>query len=241
MTYELTLVVRRYDPEKRRSWSQTYKLEAGRILRFTDLFRKINQEQDPTLAWNSSCEHAQCGSCGVKVNARPMLSCELLVEEAIRLFGKTTFTIEPLDVAPVIRDLVVDLEGAYRNIEMARPYVIDPAPPPEEQREHRIPPRYMDLYADATRCIQCFCCVAACISKNRTFLGPNAMLAAIVRAMDPREREKGQRERLLLGPKGVFRCHSARACTHVCPKGIDVAGFIAMAKRGLRSILMPST
>jgi len=30
----------------------------------------------------------------------------------------------------------------------------------------------------------------------------------------------------------VYRCHSSRACSFVCPKEIDVAHFIALAKEG---------
>ena len=72
--YELTLKIRRFDPDTERSWIQTYRIEAGRILRFVDLFRKINDVQDPTLSWSSSCEHGQCGSCSVKVNGKPLLA-----------------------------------------------------------------------------------------------------------------------------------------------------------------------
>ena len=45
-TYEIVLKIRRYDPDNERSWIQSYQLETGRILRFTDLFRKINKELD---------------------------------------------------------------------------------------------------------------------------------------------------------------------------------------------------
>ena len=89
-TYKITLKIRRYNPENERTWIQDYQLEAGRILRFTDLFRKINNELDPTLTWNSSCEHAQCGTCAVKINGKPLLACELLVENAVAQF-ETTF------------------------------------------------------------------------------------------------------------------------------------------------------
>ena len=105
-TYQLELRIHRYDPDDNRSWIQTYHLEAGRILRFTDLLRKINQDQDPSLAWNSSCEHAQCGSCSMIINGRPLLACELLVENAVALFKTATFTIKPLGIAPLVRDLV---------------------------------------------------------------------------------------------------------------------------------------
>ena len=129
-TYQLTLTIRRYDPDGDKSRDQTYEMEAGAILRFVDLFRRINVEQDATLAWASSCEHGQCGSCSVQVNGRPMLACELLVENAVALFGTTRFRIEPVTVAPVVRDLVVDWEQAYERVHRAKPYVIRPIEPP---------------------------------------------------------------------------------------------------------------
>ncbi|MBW1870163.1 MAG: 2Fe-2S iron-sulfur cluster binding domain-containing protein, partial [Deltaproteobacteria bacterium] len=110
VNYKLTLKIRRYDPDTKESWVQNYVLEVGRILRFTDLFRKINNELDASLAWNSSCEHAQCGTCAVKVNGETLLACELLVENAVNQFGTTIFHIEPITIAPVVRDLIVDLE-----------------------------------------------------------------------------------------------------------------------------------
>jgi succinate dehydrogenase / fumarate reductase iron-sulfur subunit len=230
--YKITLKIRRYDPDKNRTWMQEYVVKAGRILRFVDVFRKINEDQDPTLAWGSSCEHGQCGTCGIKVNGKPLLACELLVEKAVGLFENTTFVVEPLDVAPVVRDLVVDLEKAYENVDRVKPYIIDPSPPPEEGREYAITPRQLEDYEDATRCINCFCCASACISSHRSFLGPNAMLSAIVRAMDPREQAKKERYDILYSDQGVYRCHSSRACSFVCPKEIDVAHFIARAKAG---------
>lgn len=231
-TYDITLKIRRYDPDAKRSWIQAYQLEAGRILRFVDLFRKINEEQDPTLSWSSSCEHGQCGSCSVVINGKPLLACELLVENAVAYFGTTIFIIEPLDVAPVVRDLVIDLEKAYERIDQVKPYIIDPEPLPAEGHEYVIDPKALDHYVNATRCINCFCCVSACIAGRNNFLGPNAMLATIVRMMDPREKAKNARMKALYSDQGLYRCHSSQACSFVCPKEIDVAHFLALAKAG---------
>lgn len=200
-------------------------------MRFVDLLRKINNEQDSTLAWGSSCEHGQCGTCSMKINGKPLLACELLVENAITQFGTTTFTLEPLDVAPIVRDLVIDTEEAYKKLDKIKPYIINPKPQPEG-KEHLIDPKTLERYVSATRCINCFCCTAACISSNKNFLGPNAMLAAIVRVMDPREQEKSERLRCLYSNEGVYRCHSSQACSFVCPKEIDVAHYIALGKAG---------
>lgn len=231
-TYQIILKIRRYDPDIDRSWVQDYELEAGRILRFTDLFRKINNELDPTLAWNSSCEHAQCGTCSVKINGRPLLACELLVENAVAQFGKTVFEVEPITVAPVLRDLVVDLDRAYERVHKVKPYIIDPAENPNKGNEYQVYPRELERYVDATRCINCFCCATVCISSHRNFLGPNAVMGSIVRLMDPREQAKKERLEILYSEEGIYRCHTSKACSFVCPKEIDVAHFIALAKEG---------
>lgn len=231
-TYNLTLKVDRYNPDTRKAWVEEYKIEAGRVMRFVDLFRKINDEIDPTLAWGSSCEHGQCGSCSMKINGKPLLACELLVENAVESFGTTTFMVEPLDIAPRVRDLVIDTEKAYERVDKAKPYIIQPLPQLEGSEEHPINPEDQERYVNATRCINCFCCAAACISHHDNFLGPNAMLAAIIRVMDPREMEKEERLKCLYSEEGVYRCHTSKACSFVCPKEIDIAHFIRMAKAG---------
>ncbi len=230
--YDINLNVHRYDPDTDKSWVETYHVKAGRIMRFVDVLRKINDEQDATLTWGSSCEHGQCGSCSMKINGKPLLSCELLVENAVQYFDTTTFTVEPLDVAPVIRDLVIDSDAAYARVHKAKPYIIEPKPLGEQGEEHQVSPEDLERYVDATRCINCFCCASACISSHDNFLGPNAMLAAIVRVMDSREQEKQARFDTLYSEEGVYRCHSSQACSFVCPKEIDVAHFIALAKNG---------
>ncbi len=232
-TYDLTLKILRRDPGSETSRYQTYRVQAGPIMRFVDVLRAINDEQDATLTWNSSCEHGQCGTCSMKINGKPMLACDLLVENGVEYFQTTTFTLEPLEVAPVIRDLVIDSDVAYERVDRVKPYIIQPLPQGEQGEENQISPDQLEHYVDATRCINCFCCVSACISSHRSFLGPNAMLAAIVRLLDPREQEKEQRRQTIYSEQGVYRCHSSQACTHVCPKEIDVAHFIALAKKGL--------
>ena len=234
--FKIKLNIQRYDPDNDRQWMQQYELEAGRIQRFVDLFRKINDEQDATLAWNSSCEHGQCGTCAVNINGQPLLACELLVESAVAQFKTTSFTIKPLNIAPVVRDLVVDIEKAYKRVEAVKPYLIRPAELPAGGEVSHIKPEVLEFYVNATRCINCFCCASACISSRTTFQGPNAMLANIVRLMDPRELEKKERCDMLYSAQGVYRCHSSLACSFVCPKEIDVGHFIALAKQGRFSV-----
>ena len=166
------------------------------------------------------------------VNGKPLLACELLVKDAVEQFSTDTFRVKPLTIAPVLRDLIVDLEMAYDRIHAAKPYIIKPASPPSEGDEYRIAPETLDLYVEATQCINCFCCATACISSHHHFLGPNATMSNIVRLMDPRETEKKERMDLLYGESGVYRCHTSKACSFVCPKEIDVSHFLALGKEG---------
>lgn len=232
-TYQIKLQVTRFDHEKKKKWVQEYTVAAGRNMRFVDVLRKINHKQDQTLAWESSCEHGQCGTCTMIINGKPTLACELLVQNAVAQFGTTSFTVEPLNVAPVIRDLIVDTEKAYNRVDRSKPYLIEPVERGQDESESQINPQVLEQYVSATRCINCFSCASACISGHKNFLGPNAMLAAIVRALDPRENAKEERLSFLYSEEGVYRCHSSQACSFVCPKGIDVAHFIALAKAGL--------
>ncbi|RZW16842.1 MAG: succinate dehydrogenase, partial [Desulfobulbaceae bacterium] len=48
LTYDITLKVHRYDPDENKRWVQEYQLQAGRIMRFVDVLRRINDELDPT-------------------------------------------------------------------------------------------------------------------------------------------------------------------------------------------------
>ena len=146
-TFDLSLNIYRHDPDTNRSWYQKYQVKAGPIMRFVDILRSINDEQDPTLTWNSSCEHGQCGTCSMKINNKPMLACELLVENAVTYFNTTTFTIEPLEVAPVVRDLAIDTDVAYERVNRVKPYVIEPPTIAEDGEEHPINPR-----SDGTLC-----------------------------------------------------------------------------------------
>jgi succinate dehydrogenase hydrophobic anchor subunit len=59
-----------------------------------------------------------------------------------------------------------------------------------------------------------------------------AMLASIVRLLDPREKEKKERLKILYSDQGLYRCHSSQACSFVCPKEINVSHFMALAKAG---------
>jgi len=168
-------------------------------------------------------------------------STSILIETVEELKGEKQATIigTPIKTSMLNAALVngamshvLDFDKAYERIDKVKPYIIDPSPRPAGESEYRISPRELERYVEATRCINCFCCAEACISSHKNFLGPNAVMASIVRLMDPREQAREERLELLYSEQGVYRCHTSMACSFVCPKEIDVAHFIALAKAG---------
>jgi len=228
-TYDLILDVKRFSPEKG-TYLSTFEINAGRILRLVDVFRKINEELDPSFAWASSCEHAQCGSCAIMINREPVLSCKLLVEVAVDHFETTRFAMEPLPNIPVLRDLVIDFRVLDDMIKKSRPWLISPEKLPEEGDEYRVPPQEHEKFDEATRCINCFVCRSGCPTQNVDYFGPNLLMQNYVRLLDPRETAKHERLKYLYDENGLPRCRTGRFCSIRCSKDIPVSEFLAKAK-----------
>ncbi|MBN2381659.1 succinate dehydrogenase/fumarate reductase iron-sulfur subunit [bacterium] len=227
--YTLSLIIQRYAPEKG-AFRSVYEVTVSGIMRMTDVFRTINAEQDPTLAWRSSCEHAQCGSCTLVINREPVLSCKLLVEKAVEHFKTATLRISPLPGAPVLRDLVVDFRFFEQMIKDSHPWLINPAPLPADGDEYRLPPEELAKYEEATRCINCFTCRSGCPTQNQLSFGPNLIMQNYLRLLDPRESAKKERLAYLFDERGLPRCRTGRFCSIRCPKDIPVSEFLAEAK-----------
>jgi succinate dehydrogenase/fumarate reductase iron-sulfur protein len=94
----------RYDPEEKRgAWYREYSLSAGRPVTILELLLEIQGSQDSSLSFRRSCGFGKCGACAVRVNNRPVLACQEVVETGELL-------IEPLQHRRVIKDLVVEWE-----------------------------------------------------------------------------------------------------------------------------------
>src|SRR5574341_2657721 len=76
----ITFRLQRYDPEKDSAprW-ETRTLAVPEGLTVLEALHAIKHEQDPTLAWRSSCRMGICGSCGMYINGLPRLACQTQV------------------------------------------------------------------------------------------------------------------------------------------------------------------
>jgi succinate dehydrogenase and fumarate reductase iron-sulfur protein len=134
----------------------------------------VKAEHDGTLTFRRSCAHGVCGSDAMLINGRNRLACKLRIEK----LGKRRITVAPLPGLPVVKDLVVDMDGFFDKLRSVQPYLIADRPAPERERiqsaeEHA-------RYEDTTKCILCAACTTSCPSfwAQPAYVGPAAIVNA---------------------------------------------------------------
>ena len=87
--------------------------------RVLDLLHKVKYEQDGSLTFRRSCAHGVCGSDAMLINGRNRLACKIRVDQ----LGGKKITVAPLPGLPVIKDLVVDMDGFFAKFRSVQPYL----------------------------------------------------------------------------------------------------------------------
>lgn len=218
----------RFDPEKdERPYYQDYRLEVKPTDKILDCLNRIRWEQDPTLALRMSCAHGVCGSDGMRINGVCALACQRLVKD----YETSEFTIEPLPVFRVVKDLIVDLDPFFEKYRAIKPYLITDSEPPEKERLQKREAR--SVFDEAVRCILCALCTASCpiSSQNERYLGPAALLRAFRYLFDGRDRGEEERIEILDNEDGIWGCKTLWKCTEVCPKEIPVTQCLGKIKK----------
>jgi succinate dehydrogenase / fumarate reductase iron-sulfur subunit len=178
---------------------------------------------DPSLSFRRSCREGVCGSDAMNINGKNGLACVT----NMRSLPKTV-VLKPLPGMPVIRDLIVDLTGFFKQYHSIKPYLVNDDPPP--QRERLQSPEERDLLNNLYECILCACCSSACPSfwwNPDKYVGPAGLLQAYRFLVDSRDQASGERLDNLDDPYRLFRCRSILNCTDVCPKGLRPADAIS--------------
>jgi succinate dehydrogenase / fumarate reductase iron-sulfur subunit/fumarate reductase iron-sulfur subunit len=220
---EIDVSIARSDPTAR----HTFRVERTGSMVVLDLLVAISRRHDPSLAFRYSCRIAACGTCTVRLDGRPVLACQAIVEpwwHSVR--------IEPLGGLPVVRDLIVDLSPFLERWSGISPAFVprDPGAGQAAVAPASGERRIVDPDLD---CINCGACYAACgmADTDSPFLGPAALTRAMVLAGDSRDGATALRIAAASGDAGIDGCHGIGACTLVCPKGLDPAGAIRRLRR----------
>jgi len=218
----------RYDPEQGgEPHMQDFELAETRPgMMLLDALLKL-KEQDETLSFRRSCREGVCGSDAMNINGGNVLAC---ITPLASLGSR--IVVRPLPGMPVIRDLVVDLSGFYRQYREVKPYLIAEGPEPEVERLQS--PADRDRLDGLYECILCACCTTSCPSfwwNPDKFLGPAALLQAWRFLADTRDEATEERLEALEGPYRLFRCHTIMNCVDVCPKGLNPTRAIGHIKQ----------
>jgi len=224
---QVRIKIRRFNPEQDASphWKE-YTVEVEPTDRVLDALHAVKWHRDGSLAFRRSCAHGICGSDAMMINGRNGLACKVLIKDL-----KQPITVEPMRAFPVVKDLVVDMEGFFQKYRAVKPYLMIEDPAPEKERPQS--PEERERYDDTTKCILCGACTTACPSfwANSKFLGPAAIVQAHRFLFDSRDHGQAQRLAVLNEMSGVWRCRTVFNCTEACPRGIHVTKAIGEVKQ----------
>jgi fumarate reductase iron-sulfur subunit len=223
-----TFVVTRFDPDKDQvPKTQSYEVPCRPEWKVLDALNYIKDEIDPTLSHRWSCRMAVCGSCGMNVNGAPKLTCKTSLAE----YGDSV-EVAPLANFPIIRDLVIEMDGFMEKFKAVKPWVIVAKEKAAEEGTYRQSPEQLAAFKQFSMCINCMLCYAACpvVAQEPDFLGPAAIALGHRYNMDSRDEGASERNEIFRGEGTVFSCSYANECSEVCPKHVDPAAAINQSK-----------
>src|ERR1700757_315671 len=121
MAEKITLEIARYSPEQdEQPHYECFEVPVYKDWVVLDALNHVKDNVDGSLSFRWSCRMGVCGSCGMKVNGTPKLTCATFLSDYL----PGPIRVEPLDYFPVVRDLVVDLTDFMRKLRQVKPWII---------------------------------------------------------------------------------------------------------------------
>jgi succinate dehydrogenase / fumarate reductase, iron-sulfur subunit len=230
-SFDVTLRLRRYDPERDAEphW-EDYRVTVHSTDRLLDALHTIKWEQDGSLTFRRSCAHGVCGSDAMRINGKNRLACKTLLKD---LNPNKPITVEPIQGLPVQKDLVVDMDPFFAAYREVMPFLITRGNQPSRERLQSQAQR--ERYDDTTKCILCAACTTSCpvFWGDGQYFGPASIVNAHRFIFDSRDEGSDLRLEILNDKEGVWRCRTTFNCTEACPRGIEVTKAIQEVKRAL--------
>ncbi len=231
-------VRRQNSPDDKPYW-ENFSLEYNQNDTLLSLLQNISNEpitsegkKTTPVHHECNCKEEICGTCTVRVNGKPTMSCSALLNNLPVSTESNPIIIEPLEKFPVIRDLTVNRDRIFQSLYSVKNWVeINDffGPPliyaPNEQ---------LEMYSYA-KCINCGSCYDACPrtdGTNKAYLGPSAIAQVVKLSIHPAGR-KNRKKRLeaIMGDDGLSKCGKALVCEKVCPRNVPLVRSIGRANR----------
>ena len=222
--------VYRWDPDKKINPTvDTFEIDLDKCGQMVlDALILIKDQIDSTLTFRRSCGEVVCGPCAMNIEGQNTLACQKNIKEI-----KGDINIFPLTHLPVIKDLVVDLSHAFKQLEFIEPWLkTNLGEPTKNEQIQSLNER--SKIDGLWECILCFCCTTSCVSywwNGEKYLGPAALLQASRWVNDSRDQERKKRLKYIEENSNIHNCHSIMNCVNSCPKGLNPAKAIADLKK----------
>lgn len=162
------------------------------------------------IHWECSCLQKKCGACAMRINDMPRLACDTRLAP----LSGGVIQLEPLKKFPVVADLIVNRQVLFDNLKAMKAWL---------DREVCLNARATEVAYEASRCLQCGCCLEVCpnFMPGGAFSGAAAMAPAsrLIAELAP---EKKAALYKLYTRRFYNGCGKSLACRDVCPAGLDV-------------------
>ena len=162
------------------------------------------------IQWECSCLQKKCGACAMRINGKPRLACDTKLGE----FKNGKIVLEPLKKFPVIADLIVDRSVMFENLKNIGLWL---------EKEARHTKKTEDVAYEASRCLQCGCCLEVCPNfiPGEDFYSA-ASFVPTARVLS----ELPKKDKAMIFSNYVDKiyqgCGKSLSCRDICPAQIDV-------------------
>lgn len=224
-TFSTLRIYRNSQGKSRMETFQINESETGPMV--LDALFHIKNNLDRTLGFRRSCREGICGSCAMNINGKNTLACLCPIEEKVVVY--------PLPHMPVIKDLVTDMTGFYKQYKEIKPWLHNKGGEITQTIEER---KKLDgMY----ECILCACCTTSCPSywwNSDKYLGPAVLMQAYRWIEDSRDDATQERMAYVDDAMKLYRCKSIMNCSNTCPKGLNPGGAIGKMKKKIHQELI---
>ena len=178
-------------------------------------------EQDASLTFRRSCGHGICGSDAMLINGRNRLACRIRVDQLGR-----KISVAPLPGLPVLKDLVVDMDGFFAKYRSVRPFLVNDEPA-AGARAAAVPAAARRVRRhDQVHSLRGVHVLVPVVLGRPGYVGPAAVVNAHRFIFDSRDEGAEERLEILADKDGVWRCRTIFNCVDACPRGINITRAI---------------
>ena len=202
----------------------------------------LTRQGEEPVAFDHDCREGICGACGTVINgqAHGHQQGTTLCQLHMRNFKDgDTIVIEPFRsrAFPLIKDLIVD-RSALDTLVAEGGYVSVNTGGATEANAILIPQQTADQALDASECIGCGACVAACPNGSAMlFLSAKVSQLALLPQGQPERAKRALAMVRKMDELGFGNCGNERECEAACPKQISITNIARLNREYFKASL----